>query len=80
MGKSFDRIVWVWGFLDFHRCQVASWFVYEEPLDFLVITKEQHISRNFELNAEWTDLEERVIILSMDLWIYRKRENCIGDS
>ena len=71
MGKSFDRIVWVWGFLNFHRCQLASWFVYEEPLDFLVITKEQHISRNFELNAEWTDLEERVIILSMDLWIYR---------
>ena len=80
MEKLFDRIVLVWGFVDFHQCQVASWFIHEERLDFLVMGNEHYlnIDRNFELNAAWTDLEERVIILSMDLWIYRTRESCIG--
>ena len=33
MEKLFDRIVLVWGFVDFHQCQVASWFIHEERLD-----------------------------------------------
>ena len=58
--------------LDSHRCKVASWFVYEERLDFLVMRNEHYLNiyRNSEPHAGWTDLEERVTILSMDPWIY----------
>ena len=84
--SQYGEVVWLYCLglgsvsLDFHQCQLASWFVYEERLDFLVMRNEHYLNiyRNFELNAAWTDLEERVIILCMDLWIYRKRESCIG--
>ena len=78
------EVVWLYclgsGSLDFHQRQVVCWCVYEERLDFLVMGNEHYanIYWNFELNAAWTDLEERVIVLSMDLWIHRKRESCIG--